>query len=354
MRGAKYIAAPADGKDILRILESSAAQGGIELVYTRREDAYASYLKEPGEAKVFVSKDGDRTVGTCAELIRDVYIGGERRKAAYVCGLKKDAAYDGLVGFGPGFIKALQRDDVDFYYCSVVADNAEAQTMFAKGGRALSMEPVAEYKTYIFSPKVPIKAPKHEYTFRQAREDDLPALLEFLNTEGKKKDLFPVIDSLDSFHNLAYHSFYLLLDGETIVACGALWNQVSYKQYIVKKYRGLMKLARFANPLLSALGYIRLPKENEPLDITMLAFFLSKDDNERYYRIFLKEIRSEIAKNHSIFVLGLPKNHFAAPFLNKLPNISFETKLYEITFPWSGQAYSPVNPDAMHPECGLL
>lgn len=354
MRGAKYIASPADGKEILRILESSAAQGGIELVYTRRDDAYASYGKEPGEAKVFVSKDGDRLVGTCAELIREVYIGGERRKAAYVCGLKKDAAYDGLVGFGPGFIKALQHDDVDFYYCSVVADNTQAQEMFSKGGRALSMEPIAEYKTYIFSPKVRIKAPKHTHVFRQATEADLPALLRFLNTEGKKKDLFPVIDALESYYNLACHNFYLLLDGAKIVACGALWNQVSYKQYIVKKYRGLMKLARFANPFLSALGYIQLPKENEPLDIAMLSFFLSKHDNEANYRIFLKEIRSEIAKSHAIFVLGLPKKHFAAPMLDKLPNISFETKLYEITFPWCEQTYQKVAPSTILPECGLL
>ena len=354
MRGAKYIASPEDGKEILRILESSAAQGGIELVYTRRDDAYASYMKEPGHAHVFVSKDGDRTVGTCAELVRQVYIGGQKRKAAYICGLKKDAGYDGLVGFGPGFIKALQHDDVAFYYCSVVVDNTEAQKMFSKNSRALSMRPFAEYKTFIFSPRVRIKAPKHGLSFRQATEADLPSLLEFLNAEGRKKDLFPVIDSLDQFYGLMVENFYLLLEGNQIVATGALWDQTGYKQYIVKKYHGLMSLARIANPLLSALGYIRLPKEEQPLDLAMLSFFLSKDDNEKLYRIFLKEIRREIARSHEIFVLGLPKKHFAAPMLDKLPNISFETKLYEVTFPWSVQAYQEVDPGGMLPECGLL
>ena len=88
--------------------------------------------------------------------------------------------------------------------------------------------------------------------------------------------------------------------------------------------------------------------------MAMLSFFLSKDDNEELYRIFLKEIRREIARSHEIFVLGLPKNHFAAPMLDKLPNISFETKLYEVTFPWSVQAYQEVDPGGMLPECGLL
>lgn len=354
MRGAKYIASPEDGKEILRILESSAAQGGIELIYTRRDDAYASYMQEPGQAHVFISKDGNRTVGTCAELIRDVYIGGQRRRAAYVCGLKKDANYDGLVGFGPGFIKALQQDDVDFYYCSVVADNTEAQTMFGKGNRALSMQPIAAYKTYIFSPRVRITAPKHGLVFRQATQADLPSLLEFLNAEGRKKDLFPVIDSLDPFYGLTVEHFYLLLDKNRIVAAGALWDQTGYKQYIVKKYHGLMKLARIANPLLSALGYIRLPQQEQPLKLTMLSFFLSKNDNAEWYRIFLARIRREIAKSHEIFVLGLPKNHFAASMLDRLPNISFETRLYGITFPWSKQAYQTVDAETIDPECGLL
>lgn len=354
MRSAKYIASPEDGKEILRILESSAVQGGIELVYTRRDDAYASYMKEAGQAHVFVSKDGERTVGTCAELVRQVYIGGEKRKVAYICGLKKDAAYNGLVGFGPGFIKALQHDDVDFYYCSVVTDNVEVQTMFGKGNRALSMQPVAEYKTYIFSPRVRMKASKHGLTFRQATKEDLTDLLAFLNAEGKRKDLFPVIDSLEQFHGLTVENFYLLLENNAIVAAGALWDQTGYKQYIVKKYHGMIKLARIVNPLLTALRYIRLPKKDTPLDLVMLSFFLSKDDDDAYYRVFLNEVCREIAKAHSIFVLGLPKKHFAVPILDRLRNISFETRLYEITFPWNSQEYAKLNPDNIHPECGLL
>ena len=59
-----YEASPSDGREILRILESSAAKGAIELLYTRRPDAYESYMKEAGEARVFVSRDGERTVGS--------------------------------------------------------------------------------------------------------------------------------------------------------------------------------------------------------------------------------------------------------------------------------------------------
>lgn len=354
MSVSKYAASSTDGKEILRILESSAAKGRIELLYTRRPDAYASYRKESGEARVFISRVGERAVGTCAEIIREVYISGEICKAAYVCGLKKDAEYDGHVGFGVRFIRDLSREDVDFYYCSVLADNVQAQRMFEKSKRMISMRPLAAYTTYILSPKVKIKAPKHSLLFRQAAENDRTKLIDFLNTEGKKKDMFPVIKTLDAFYNLSVRNFYLLMDGDRIVATAALWDQTAYKQYVVKKYRGLMRLARICNPFLSALGYIRLPKENVPLDFPMLSFFISQNDNEDYYRILFHEIKGEIAKSYGMFVIGLPKEHFAAPMFHKLPCISFETKLYEIRFPWSGQAHKTPDPQKTFLECGLL
>lgn len=356
MMNHKYLATPEDGKEILRILESSAAKGSIELLYTRRPDAYASYMKECPEARVFVSRDGDRAIGTCAELIRDVYIGGSPAKAAYLCGLKKDAAYEGSVGFGVNLIRSLQSDYIDFYYCSVVADNTDAQKMFEKGNRLISMTPVAEYTTYILNPKAKVKTrvKAHDNQFRRAEAHDLPHLLKFLNEEGKKKDLFPVIHSLETFHNLSYRDFYLLLKDGQILATAALWNQTDYKQYVVKKYRGIMKFARVLNPVLSMLGYIKLPRPDTPLDFPMLSFFLSRDDNEAYYQILLREIMGEIRKRYGMLVIGLPKNHFGTPILKALPSIHFDTRLYEISFPWSDQAYRDIRPQVLHPECGWL
>ena len=354
MSESKYQATPSDGKEILRILESSAAKGSIELIYTRRPDAYESYMKDAKDARVFISRDGDRAIGTCAELIREVYIGGKACRSAYVCGLKKDAHYDGGVGFGARFIKDLQQSDVDFYYCSVVAENTDARRMFEKSRRLLSMRSISEYKTYIINPKVRIKVLEHTFTFRRATESDTSRLLDFLNTEGKRKDMFPVVKSLDDVYNLHIRDFYLLLNGENIIATAALWRQTEYKQYIVKRYGGAMKLARVFNPILSALRYIKLPQENEPLDFPMLAFFLCKDDNADNYRIFLNEIKQEISKSYGMFVIGLPDSHYARPIIDKLPSVNFKTEIYEIKFPWSEQKYKAPDPQSVYLECGLL
>lgn len=348
-----YLATPEDGKDILRILESSPAQGSIELLYTRRPDAYESYRKEYGEARVFVSKKESRITGTCAELIRDVYIGGEPTKAAYVCGMKKDIDYR-HVGFELNFIRALQRDDINFYYCSIVADNTRVQRILEKKSRRMEMRMIGEYTTYILSPRGRWKVTKKNYVFRRATKVDQQVLLEFLNTEGRKRDLFPVINSFEQFHNLTCEDFYILMDGECIVAAAALWNQTEYKQYVVTKYRGVMRCARLLNPLLSLLGYMKLPKENQAIDFPMLSFFVSRDDNEEYVQCFLSEINKEIRKCYDMFAIGLPKNHRWAMSMRKMSGVHFDTKLYEIRFPWSAQAYCEVEGNRLFPECGML
>ena len=259
-----------------------------------------------------------------------------------------------MVGFGARFIRDLQRDDIDFYFCSVVAENTDARRMFEKSRRLLEMKQTVGYKTYILSPKVKVNAKKHSFTFRRATESDTDRLIEFLNAEGKKKDMFPVVKSFDAFYNLRAEDFYLLLDGENIIATTALWNQTEYKQYVVKRYGKIMKLARVFNPLLSAFRYIKLPKENAPLNFPMLAFFLCKNDNTDNYLIFLDEIKREVSKKYGMFVFGLPDGHLARPYADKFPSISFETKLYEITFPWSEQTYKTPDPKKLFFECGLL
>ena len=330
----KYLAKPEDGGEILRILESSSSQGNLELLYTRRPDAYESYQKEWGETRVFVSRKDDRMIGTCAEIIRDVYINEITSKAAYVCGLKKDADYDGFIGFGMNFIRSLQRDDIDFYYCSVLSENDHALQVFGNGSRLISFQPISTYTTYILKPKrFPKKLPITD-TFHRATEADREELEAFLRCEGSRKDLFPKIDYIESVHGLHVDDFYCLRKDGKIVATAALWNQTDYKQYVVKRYGGVMKLMRLLNALISALGYIRLPKEDQPLVFPMVSFFLCKEDSSELGIRFMEQLEACIRERYPMYVIGLGRDHFATPYFQKRKSIHFDTKFLEIRFPW--------------------
>lgn len=351
------IATPEDGPEILRILEASAAEGGIELLYTRRPDAYASYEKEPGEARVFVSTDGDRTVGVAAELIREVYLGGQAVKAAYICGLKKDPAYEGTA-FGLRFIHALRQEGTSLYYCSVLSDNTAAQGMFERGRRALKVSPICAYTTHILNPaarKVRRKLTRGgDPALRPATQADRPALTAFLAEEGSRHDLFPVMGDLSGFHGLSAEDFLLYEEAGEIRGAVALWDQTDYRQYVVKRYRGIMRAARRLNPLLEAAGYIRLPREEEPLCFPMLSFLLARGDEDSVYRALLAGAVTAAAARYGMCVIGLPKSHPAAPLLGSLPAIRFDTKLYAVTLPPVDESSPIPDPATVFPECGML
>lgn len=350
-----YLADKSDGESILEILESSAAKGSIELLYTRRPNAYESYQKESDEAYVYGVKDEKQMLGTVAQIVRKVYIGGEIKKLGYVCGLKTAPDYQGNVNWVRTFIKNLVREDIDCYFCSIISDNVEAQKLFEKKRKkTMNMEFLQGYTTYMMAPYFRFTVKNKNYVFEQVTKETEELVVQFLNSEGGKKDFFPVIESLSQFTDLNPTDFYMLKDGEEIVAAGALWKQTAYRQYIVTKYSSILKFARIFNPVLKMLGYIQLPKENEVLDFPMLSFFISKDDSEEYYKAFLNSINPVIKNEYGMFVIGIINNSFAHSIFRKVRSIHFDTKIYEIEFILGNGKRTDVNKDNIWLECGLL
>ncbi len=350
-----YLANQNDGERILEILESSPAEGNIELVYTRRPNACESYQKESGETYVYAVKDGEDMLGTVAEVVRKVYIGGEVKKLGYVCGLKTAPEYKGTVNWAKTFIQNLVKEDIDCYFCSIISENVEAQKLFGKKRkRTMNMNLLQGYTTYMLAPYFKFKVKNIDYIFKQVSKEDERAVLDFLNQEGRKREMFPVVESLSQFTDLKPEDFYVLKEQDEILAVGALWKQTAYRQYIVKKYRGVYRFARCLNPLLKLLGYITLPKENEVLDFPMLSFFISQDDNEEYYKAFLNHINYVIKQKFGMYVIGIGDTDVHKKLYRQLRNIHFDTQIYEIEFILGNGKMAEISRENIWLECGLL
>ena len=350
-----YLANQNDGERILEILESSPAEGNIELIYTRRPNACESYQKESKETYVYAVKDEEDMLGTVAEVVRKVYISGEVKKLGYVCGLKTAPEYKGTVNWVKTFIQNLVKEDIDCYFCSIISDNLEAQKLFGKKRkRTMNMNFLQGYTTYMLAPYFKFKIANKAYIFKQVSKEDEEAVLDFLNKEGRKKEMFPVFEKLSQFTDLKTEDFYILKERDEIVAVGALWKQTAYRQYIVKKYRGLFRFARFLNPILKRLGYITLPKENEVLDFPMLSFFITKDDNEVYYKAFLNHINRVIKKDYGMYVIGIGDTDVHKKLYKKIKSIHFDTLIYEIEFIFGNGKKTQISRENIWLECGLL
>ncbi len=345
-----------DADGILRIMEGDAVNGDIKLLYTRRPDPYSSFMRESDSSVIGVFKRDGETVGTIACVPRKMYINSDVRKVCYVTNMKRAHDYDGLINWIEAFEKMYDPVDSEVFFCSVVKENSDVIKMLTKRRRKLPFAVIMEgYRTYMISPRASIRNPSKSLTFKQAGREDEEEVLSFLRTYGLRKNLFPVVDSLDGDKNPGISDFYMLSDGEETVAVGALWDRSEIKQYIVESYSRKISLLLRLNGLLSLLGYIRLPEAGSPASFAFLSYFLAKDDETDYYRTFLYHIRKETAKKYDMFVLGAGEHSSKRTVLDKVRAITFDTLLCEVKMSEFRNAREiEFDHSALEAECALL
>ena len=109
MRSVFAFAGPKDSLGILKIMEADITPGGLQLLYTRRDDPYVSFLKESPDAKVGVIKEDGHIVATLAAIPRRMYIGGVPRKVCYVTNMKRLKEHDMYIYWHEMFGKCAWR-----------------------------------------------------------------------------------------------------------------------------------------------------------------------------------------------------------------------------------------------------
>lgn len=347
-----------DGKEMLELIEALPSKGIFELLYTRRPNAYSSYKKESDRVEIGVIRDEDSKIilqGTC--VIRDYYLNGDKYSIGYLGGIRKRPDFKGIVNWMEMLVALRKYVPCDMYYCSVLADNKLVMKYLTRKRKNIpQLEKVCDYTTYVMNPKIIArkrwKLPDRSLVFRKAEQSDLAGIHEFLDKEGQKYNFFPKISDLEQdFYDLRAEDCYLLERDQTIVAFTALWNQSSFRQYIVTKYNKPLNYMRRVDKLTQLLGYIPFPKENQVLDFPHLAFFLVEDNNPDIYKYFLYKVSGEIKNKTDMTVIGIPNgNPVKREVYDKIRALSFQSTLFFINLSEKKIRFD----NRLFMECGLL
>jgi hypothetical protein len=346
-------ATSSDGKEMLELIESKATDGNFQLLYTRRPNAYESYLKGNQNTHIGIIRDdnGKIAMQTVCE-VNDYYINGKKTTIGYVNGVRKREDYKGIINW-KALSNYVKSANCDMYYCSFLIENESSMSLFTKKRKHFpQLFPVCEYTTYIINPKVLIASKKSKYTFRPIKESDLEKVYTFLNKEGARYNFAPVIYDLEKqFADLLLKDCYILEDNGVILAFGALWNQTKYKQYIVTKYAGYMSILSKLSKVTEKFGFIPIPIKNEILDFPTLTLFMSKENNQEYYKCFLNEISRVIKEKYNMFVIGINSNHPNNEVYRKIRSLKFKSNIYFVRY---DNEITLDNNKYIHMECGLL
>ena len=350
---------PEDADGILKIMEADITPGGLQLLYTRRDDPYESFLKESSEAKIGVIRADNRVVATVAAIPRKMYINGIPRRVCYVSNMKRLKQFEGYLDWHKVFKEMCGAVDCDFYFCSLLDDNEEVKRMLHKKRRYMPYaKEICDYKTYIISPKLRIRADAYitgDIQLVRGSGDDEEDIVRFLNDTGSKRDFFPVFDRLSQLGDIGAEDFCLLKREGRILAAGALWDRSKIKQYVVKGCHGIYALLRFFNPILPYLGYIKIPADDEIAPVAFISFLLAEDDNMDYYRVLLSYMSGEAENRYSMLVIGTDGLNAKKPLLDSLRSVSFDTQLNAIIMTnIDGRIPPECNAGGLEAECAFL
>ena len=267
------VATEADDPAIRRLLRENAMEGAVSLTLEREPDYFRGTSLAGGEDQTIVAFAGERLacMGRCTR--RNCWIDGRPVQVGYLAELRLDSHARGrfrILRDGYQFFRELQRDNpAEFYFTSIGAENERARRVLERGARGMpSYSFLAELETLLIS--VPRRPKRSQLNVTTATEQDLPDILRLLNAHASRYQLAAVWteEALRALqrHGLSLEHFLLVRKGGELIACGALWDQRSFRQTVVQGYSSPLSIARpFINFAGCMLGTPRLSQPGAAL-----------------------------------------------------------------------------------------
>ena len=357
-----HMAVPEDGPAILDLLEGDPSAGRISLIYTRRPDPWASYMREGDEVMLAVSRTREtaRVDGMAACAVNNLYLKGRPAKIAYLFGFRlRKEALSRIVLLPRGyrtFLDNMKEKGVRCAYTTVLEENLPARRMLEKRRSSMPVyEFAGNFEIYALVPGGRGHLP-HGYRFYQAGPADESDLLEFLNREGSRHPFFPCLTAEDlrtGSTTPQLGDFYILEDrNHELICAGAIWDQREYKQYVLNGYGGFYRWIYPFSPLFRLFGYPRLCRPGTILPFFTLSCFAAKGDEPEYFNYFLNGIR-RAGRGFEYFIVGFHELHPLREVFRHKPHITYRSRLYLVYE--EGKKQRIIEPgESPYLECGRL
>ena len=320
-----------DNKEVLDLINSTSVKGDIEVSFTKEPDYLKALKVCADDVQTVIGKVNDKVEILGTRSLKKVYINGEKETLGYLSDLKisKNAKKIHALSEGFKFMKSLMDDSrAKFHIATIIEDNKQgkiALTWTNKNPNIPNFYDLGIMNTYFILPVLPIFISKKNNVIRGSM-DILDDIVEFLNTEGRKKQFFPIYtkEYFLNLPNFNIEDFYVATANNEIVGVVAKWEQTSFKQVIIKKYNKKWKwIKRLTGKIL--------PQENEPIKQFYLSFIAIKDNKNSVFEVLLSKIHND-NRHYKYFSLILHSKDNLNRSLRKFFSIKYKSRLYITEF----------------------
>jgi len=329
-----------DDAAIRRLLRENPMRGAVCVSFEREPDYFLGADLAGGEDQTIVAFSDSRLVcmGRCTR--RECWVDGAARRVGYLAELRLDPTARGRFGLlrdGYEFFHALQHDaPAGLYFTSIAADNERARRLLETGARGLPAYGfLAELDTLLVA--VPRRPRATKLRVECATPKRVPDLLRVLNGHGERHQLAAVwtVEQLRALEQcgLPLDRFVLSLDGNEVVACGALWDQRTFRQTVI---HGYSRSLAFARPFVNAASHIfrtpHLPRAGSVLAHAFLSPLAFADGAESVLPDFIEAVFPLAAQVGVEFLtMALPTTESRLPALRRrFSTRTWRSRLYRV------------------------
>ena len=338
------LATAEDDPGLRAVMAATPMHGAISVAFHREPSFFAAQAVEGPFRQVLLARHdpGGQIVGLGSRSIRQRYCNGEPTPVGYLSSLRLLQAHRqrGLVARGFRLLKRLHADGrAPLYLTAVAQDNPQARELLTSGRAGLPRyHPAGLYHTLAIPVGRKLAARPTSVEIREARREDLPAVLEFLRRVGPRRQFFPCYDEADfrgdagTFRDLAFGDLMLAYRNGRIVGTLAAWDQRRFRQEVIQGYAGALRLLRPVYNIYAGIrGQPRLPEPGAALRCLMAALPVVEDDDAGVFSALVDTLlhkRSGHAWDY--LMIGMHEADPLLPSLRGLPARWYTTCVYTV------------------------
>jgi hypothetical protein len=256
-----------EDNDALLHLEAQSPQGtGISIIIDRDDYFYRSRLHE--HTRVLIAEENEKLVGIMAYAIKDVYIDGQKDRAAYFYDLRGEATYRrsmkrGLFRLWRTASEAMEAAGASFIYGHVKADNHASMSVSTKVGAC----PVASFHV-LSLPSIRGSWPELD-PHLDTLDEEVERIRALTGTRNLAPIDFPVAYRRGA--ELGYLSGIYRIESGGSSAQVSAWNLSGiYRTRVLHMPVSLRLLGWVLNPLSSVFPVPRVPRAGESMTYLQL------------------------------------------------------------------------------------
>jgi hypothetical protein len=312
----------------------------------RREPSYLLACRLQGDpVQIIVGRDTEsgRILATGNRCITKSYLNGEVCPTAFLSDLRIHREYRSglLLSRVYRFLRSLHDTDPLPCYTLVYDDNETALGNLV-GGRAglphyLECGRLLTRALPLSRCKPPLMAAGNE--LRRAHDEELPAIIEFLNRRNCQFRWAPVLDAADfstggRCDTLRAEDFFVAVRGGRICATIAAWDQSALRQAHIERYPKSMALLRHVHNLAAPLlKRPRLPAEGAALPYVYLSFVAVEQDDHVLCAALLRHAYNALCQGRWLYALAaIHDDDPLLPVFSDYPAMASAVRLFEVDF----------------------